>query len=131
MGHPILLDTDVIIEFIKGTESAVSFITQHEGDVTFGTTAINTFELYLGAQHSPYKEQRLPKLQEFINQLLVLPLTLAASKRAAEIQGELQKKGNMLDFKDLLIGALALEEGFTLKTNNKKHFERIPGLVLA
>ena len=130
MGNPIILDTDIIIEFIKGNEPAVTFVNQQEGTALFATTTINTFELYLGAQHSPYREQRLPKLQEFINQLIVLPLTLAASKRAAQIQGALQEKGNTLDFKDLLIGALALEEGFALKTNNKKHFARIPGLTL-
>ncbi|RJQ19976.1 type II toxin-antitoxin system VapC family toxin [Candidatus Woesearchaeota archaeon] len=130
MGNPVILDTDVIIEYIKGNEQAVRFITENEGDTVFGTTAINTFELYLGAQHSPYKDKQLPKLDEFISQLLVLPLTLSASKRAAKIQGELQRKGNSLDFKDLLIGALAIEEGFALKTNNRKHFERIPGLTL-
>ena len=130
MGNPVILDTDIIIDFIKGRENAVRFIEQNEGDITFGTTTINTFELYLGVQDSPYKEKQLPKLQEFIDKLIVLPITLAASRRAAQIQGMLQKNGNALDFKDLLIGALAIEEGFAIKTNNKKHFERIPELEL-
>lgn len=131
MGNPVILDTDIIIEYIKGNERIVKFITENEGETTFGTTAINAFELYLGVQHSPYKEQKFAQLHKFISELIVLPLTLSAAKRAAEIQGELQKKGNALAYKDLLIGALALEEGFSLKTNNTKDFARIPGLVLA
>lgn len=130
MRNPIILDTDVIIEYIKGNKQAVRFITENEGDTVFGTTAINTFKRYLGAQHSPYKNKQLPKLDEFISQLLVLPLTLSASKRAAKIQGELQRKRNSLDFKNILISALAIEEGFALKTNNRKHFEKITGLTL-
>ncbi|MBI4146891.1 type II toxin-antitoxin system VapC family toxin [Candidatus Woesearchaeota archaeon] len=128
MGNPLILDTDFIIEFIKGREPAVTFVQQEEENTLFATTTINAFELYVGAQESPYKEKNSAKLHEFINQLLILPLTLPASRKAAEIHGQLKKQGSLIDIKGLLIGAIALEEGFALKTNNKKHFSRIPGL---
>tara|TARA_Y100000310_G_C19999210_1_gene497690 strand:- start:129 stop:263 length:135 start_codon:yes stop_codon:yes gene_type:complete len=39
-------------------------------------------------------------------------------------------QGKLIDFRDLLIGCGAHAESFSIKTYNKKHFERIPKLVL-
>lgn len=47
---------------------------------------------------------------------------------AGKIDGEQQSQGIIIPFGDLLIGATALEVGYSLLTVNVRHFERIPGL---
>ena len=51
-------------------------------------------------------------------------------QNASKEYGKLRKEGQLIGNEDLLIGATAFSAGFVLKTNNKKHFERIKGLKL-
>ncbi len=44
------------------------------------------------------------------------------------IKSELSKNGLTVDDFDLLIGSTAITYGYTLVTNNEKHFIKIPGL---
>lgn len=52
----VILDTDILIDFLRGRESAIKFIKSFvESGIDVGTTAINIFELSWGA----YKIRRL------------------------------------------------------------------------
>ena len=48
--------------------------------------------------------------------------------KAAGIYAALKKVGRLVDDADILIAASCLSHGYTLITNNVKHFERIDGL---
>jgi tRNA(fMet)-specific endonuclease VapC len=50
-------------------------------------------------------------------------------KKSAEIYATLRQSGTTVDDIDLLIAGIAIEYGYTLVTNNDKHFRRIPGLI--
>jgi tRNA(fMet)-specific endonuclease VapC len=47
---------------------------------------------------------------------------------AGKLDGEQQSKGVVIPFGDLLIGATALSLGFSVLTENLRHFQKIPGL---
>ena len=47
---------------------------------------------------------------------------------AGRLDGEQQSRGVTIPFVDLLIGATALELGYSLLTVNLRHFRMIPGL---
>ena len=49
---------------------------------------------------------------------------------AGKIDGEQQSRGITIPFSDLLIGATALEVGYTLLTVNVRHFRLIPDLTV-
>ena len=51
-------------------------------------------------------------------------------QQAARIYKDLKQKGLLIEAEDLLIGATALQHRLTLATNNRRHFERIEGLLL-
>ena len=57
-------------------------------------------------------------------------LSIESADEGGKQKAILEKKGNIVEFRDILIGSVALMEGFSLKTNNMKHFERIEGLRL-
>lgn len=45
--------------------------------------------------------------------------------KATEIYRDLREKGEILDERDLLIGASAIVLGIPIKTRNKKHYEKL------
>lgn len=49
---------------------------------------------------------------------------------AGRIFAERRAKGKMIEIRDLLIGAIALQNGYKLLTNNGGHFEGMEGLAL-
>lgn len=129
MEDKICLDTDFLVDFLRNKKEEVDFVLENESKAIFATTYINLFELYYGAYKYNIKENIL-KLEDLFFKLNILNLSKDAVKKAGEILVKLEKDGNRLDFRDLLIGCTAMTEGFIIKTNNKKHFQRIPGLIV-
>jgi len=76
--------------------------------------------------------ERRERRQSFIDELLadvpVYPFTRQIALRAGRIDAEQQMKGAKIPFQDLLIGATALDLGYTVVTGNVRHFEIIPNL---
>lgn len=72
--------------------------------------------------------------QAFIDDILrafaVYPCTTATALLAARIDGEQQAQGVKIPLPDPLVGVTALELGFSVLTNNVRHFRLIPGLDL-
>jgi predicted nucleic acid-binding protein len=60
----------------------------------------------------------------------VEPITIPIAFRAGKIDGSLQAKGQSMALGDLLIGTTALELGYAVVTNNVRHFQMIPNLVV-
>lgn len=123
----IVLDTTALISHLRA-KGRPSTVTRLEGRAELATTLINLFELYLGAYK--YKEVRvnLTAVKGLRSTLRILPLTESASEHAGKILADLQKTGRTIEIRDLFIGAMALEEGFAVATENVDHFKRIPGL---
>jgi predicted nucleic acid-binding protein len=65
-----------------------------------------------------------------VNDVEVYPYTKETALLAGKIDGEQKNQGVTVPFSDLLIGATALEVGYTMLTVNVRHFRLIPGLVV-
>jgi len=126
----LCIDSDVLIGFLRGEENAVDSIREAKGKYSLCTTACNAFEIFLGA-HLLKTRGGIAAANKLVNALQVLDLTRPAAEKAAEIGAALQKKGQGLPLGDILIAGIALENNCILLTQNKKHFEKIPGLKLA
>jgi len=75
----IVLDTDILIDFLKGRELAVNIIRGFlESRVHLATTVINIFELSWGA----YRVGRLRDVEELCDILEILNLTLREALKA-------------------------------------------------
>jgi predicted nucleic acid-binding protein len=57
-------------------------------------------------------------------------MNLAAWETAADIYANTRKAGKPIEDTDILIAAFCIVNGYTLVTNNTKHFEDIEGLRL-
>ncbi len=60
----------------------------------------------------------------------MLKFTSTSAKISGEILSKLEKKGEAIDFRDVMIASIVIENDVALYTRNVKHFERVEGLKL-
>lgn len=125
----ICLDTDIIINFLKGKKEETEFIQEHLNTSILFTTPITIYELYYGAYRLNNKKE-LNILNKFIKCIPVITFSKIAAKEAAMIASELRREGRTLEHRDIFIASIAKTYKCKLKTNNKIHFERIRELEL-
>ena len=126
----VCLDTDIIINFLRKESSSVQFISQLiENEEEVLTTSINVFELWKGAYKSNKKEA-YKAVKEFLSKCRILYLDENSSQKAAKIFQELTSKGDIIDALDIMIASITITNKESLRTNNKKHFDRIKELKL-
>lgn len=60
--------------------------------------------------------------------LTILPMSSHESKAAGDEIAHLESLGISIDIRDLLMGIIARENGYSIVTGNVTHFNRIRGL---
>lgn len=126
----ICLDTDVIVDFLRNKKDAILFIETNELINNLATTQINLFELYYGAAKSERSEENTIAVDKIKEKITILNLSEDSAKTAGKILAELERRGETIDFRDLLIGTVALCNGYKIKTKNIKHFNKIKRLEI-
>lgn len=108
----LLLDTDVLIDHLRGRQYL-------EIESGMSVSVVTRTELYAGHER---EEPAITALLERLGEYNVNP---AIARRAGCI-----KRDTGLKIADVLIAATALEHNLQLMTRNRRHFERVPDLVL-
>jgi tRNA(fMet)-specific endonuclease VapC len=67
-------------------------------------------------------------LDEFLQSIEILPFTIIEAKKAAELEAELESKGEVIGLKDVLISSIVISNNCVIVTGNVKHFSRIQGV---
>ena len=119
-----MLDTDVLIDFLRGVKEAVSLVKNLKERAFICTTVINAFELYWGA----YKLRRVDAIDKLLGRIELLELGPNEARAAGEEIAYLESLGQPLDVRDVLIGSIAKVNGCNIATGNVRHFKRIRGL---
>jgi len=91
-------------------------------------SAITLAELHYGAGKSERRLQNLQAIEHFSARLDVLPFSEKAAAHYGQVRAELERAGTPIGPHDMLIGAHARSEGLIVVTNNRREFDRIPGL---
>ena len=101
------------------------------GDQDSALTSVGLTELIHGiyrAQKPEIRRHREAFINELLADLTVHPYTKETAMLAGRIDGEQKSRGVIIPFADLLIGATALWNGFSVLTVNARHFRLIPNL---
>lgn len=120
-----VLDTSVVIGFLKGNQPDVEFMTFSLQKRNAALTSVTVFELKIGIVPESKRALRLDKLFRY---LPVLPLDLPAALAAAQVENQLRAAGAVIGAPDTLIAGICLSRDLPLVTNNLRHFERVEGL---
>ena len=127
----VIIDTDILIDFLRNRPETVAFVAQIEEKKTLlSTTAINAFELYYGAHKSKLAPQTLKATKNLLDRLVVLPLTPTSAQRAGHIYAQLELEGQPIGLRDTFIAAIALTRKCRVATRNTEHFKKVKGLTV-
>lgn len=126
----IIVDSNILINFLRGRKEEVELIKSLASEKILGTTDVNAFELYYGAYKSSRQDEELAAVKGLLNSLFLVSTNEDSMEIAGKVMVNLEKRGKSIDMRDLFIGAICLTNSFPLLTKNKKHFENIEGLTL-
>ncbi len=126
------VDTNVLVEVLRNRNPAVrrAFASAITGPEPVVTSLIVYHELMFGAvRHRDPAAERI-KIRRVLSQVGIEPLDARDMTVAAEVRGDLTRRGMPIGPYDLLIAAQALNRGWTIVTNNTREFSRIDGLIV-
>ena len=124
MGDAILLDTDVLVDFLRGHSKAVAFINAHSARIILSSIVVA--ELYAGVKGNA--EQAT--LEDFISLFRVVPVSAEIAKAGGLYKRD-YGKSHGVGLADGILAATAEAENAELKTLNRKHYPMLKGLMPA
>jgi len=118
-----LVDSNVLIDISRGNATAIKYVDAlTEPWVLSQVTAM---ELIVGARD----KRDLVVIDSFLSLYSIVPLSDAIGSRAYDLLKGYAKSHGLHVF-DSLIAATAIENGLTLLTLNRKHYQMIDGLTI-
>lgn len=124
-----LIDTDILIYSLRGHPH----VTQKFKEVAPYPKALSVItygELLYGAYRSGHREENLARIRRLGDLFPIIEVGRTVAETFSDLKSSLALRGKPIDDFDLLIASTALVLGYSLVTNNTKHFQRIPGLHL-
>jgi predicted nucleic acid-binding protein len=115
MNNKLLLDTDVLIEYLRGKNNAAEYLESLEDEALL--SVITIAELYAGTKDQSEKNA----LDDFFKIFTIIPVDYSIAK----LGGELKKqygKSHGTGLADALIAATAIKQNATLISFNTRHF---------
>ena len=118
MSKPILVDTDVLIDFLRGREQAVSFVKLESDRIIL--SSIIVAELYAGVRGGKDDTEQTA-LERFLALFRIVPVT-ASIARLGGLYKRDYGKSHGISLADAVVAATATLENAELKTLNVKHY---------
>ena len=127
----ILVDSDIMIDFLNNQGSAVNFFKETNSDKELFISIISWAEVIYGFKKikSSNKERLFEDFLE-VNRIVIISIDKKVAEKYLDIKINLEIKRIPLDEFDLLIAATAMANNLLLATRNIKHFKRIKDLSL-
>jgi tRNA(fMet)-specific endonuclease VapC len=122
-----MLDTNICIFTIKNRPQSVREVfKRHHGQMCI--SAVTLMEMIYGAEKSPNPERNLADIEGFAARLEVLKYDQEAAAHTGQLRAELARAGTPIGPYDQMIAGHARSQGLILVTNNRREFDRVPGL---
>ncbi|MHB8947014.1 MAG: PIN domain-containing protein [Bacillota bacterium] len=112
-----LLDTTALVDSLRGQEETLALLDRLREKAPLAICPITAAEIYAGA-----RDEELKKVDSFLSVLAFFPITAASSRMAGCWRQSYVRRGVTLNLSDALIAAVAVENGLTLVTKNRRHY---------
>ncbi len=122
-----LLDTNICIYAIKRMPAVLRRLQERLPD-DFGVSAITVAELWFGAAKSSRPRTTRKAVDAFLKPFEMLSFAGEAAEEYAGIRLQLERAGQPIGERDLLIAAIAKARRLTVVTHNVREFSRVSGL---
>ncbi len=121
MAKLLLIDTDVMIDFLRGHPKAVALVKKHSSRIIL--SSIVTAELYAGVRG----DEELDTLDNLVSLFRVIPVSPSLA-RAGGLNKRDYSKAHGVGLADAIVAATCEAENAELKTLNIKHYPMLKGL---
>lgn len=111
----IVLDTDILINFLRGQETARDFLSSLVDEATLYCSVITVAEIFAGMS-----EHERKKTEELLDSFNLIEITKEIAEKAGNYKNRI--KSQTLELNDCLIAASAQSIGAILATENIKHY---------
>ncbi len=118
MSRPVLLDTDVLIDFLRGYDKAVSFVNVNLDRIILSSIVVA--ELYAGVRNGKDDTERVV-LENFLSLFRVVPVSGDIAKLGGLYKRD-YGRSHGVGLADAIVAATATLEDAELKTLNVKHY---------
>jgi predicted nucleic acid-binding protein len=120
---PYLVDSDIMVDLTRGSSAAADYLDSLAD--AWSISMITCLELLAGAR----TQRETNDLDLVLSGYSAIPPNEDITRRACYLM-KTYARSDGLHTLDALIAATALEEGFTLASKNRKHFQMIGELSL-
>lgn len=120
-----LIDTDILSFYFRGDKKVVDKFKIYLSHFDQINISIITYYEVLAGLNFRGAERQLQQFQEFVDSHVLLHLSEASARIAADLYATLRKSGITIGASDLFIAGIAIENSLTLITNNEKHYGAI------
>lgn len=126
-----ILDSDVIIDFLRGKNPGYSIVIKIL-DENLLISVMTWIEILYGIRKGYQSGKKLKQFIGFLedSSIKIIPVSPEIGSYFIDLKLKLEKKGEILADFDLLIASTAKVQKLVLVTRNKKHFDHIPNLKL-
>lgn len=121
MQKPCLVDTDVLVDYLRGHPKAVALVQSHSKRIIL--SSIVTAELYAGVKG----EDELAALDRFVGLFRVVPVSPGIARSGGLYRRD-YAKSHGVGLADAIVAATADAEAADVKTLNVKNYPMIKGL---
>ncbi len=123
LADRLLIDTDVLIDYLRGQSEAVAYLEALTQDLLI--SSVTVAELYAGVREGAERSA----LDLFITVFEVLPINVEIAVKGGLIRRD-YRKSHSIGLPDALIAATAEQFGITLITLNRKHFPMLSSVIV-
>ena len=124
MSRRFLVDTDILIDFLRGRPVAVRFVNEHLDRIII--SAISVAELYSGVRGRAYDTER-QDLAAFLDLVPVVPVSAGIAKAGGLYRRD-YGRSHGVGLADAVIAATADSTDAALKTLNFRHYPMFTGV---
>lgn len=124
-NRTILVDTSLLIDFFRKKNKKNSIFYSLNQTYTIYISAVTEFEFLAGVG-----DDNTRSITHFFESVTVCPFDSRASVIAGSIYRNLKSRNQMIEFRDIFIGATAIAQGLPIATLNEEHFKRIENLEM-
>ncbi|WP_255494578.1 PIN domain-containing protein [Sulfurovum sp. bin170] len=118
----MVLDTDTISYYLRGSEVVKEKFIQHQRELA--STTVNYAELVYGLKKRDNKKY-LPQVEIIFENIKVYEFDKKSAKMFGILKADMQKRGVVVADMDLMIASITIANGEELISNNIGHFSKI------